>query len=318
MLRNFLKKVQFGFCLNSRLNRLYDTTFQIKDITMIKGTSTETPFCKIEGRRVELPSDKLVFDINYNRKEGDPIIEFFDKDMNLYHPTTPLAVICAEPFFMKQNGEVFCVMNNLPLVEASNPEAPESLQCSPVVEKLCQDSIHSLSENPKSMVSGIDVHNMIITNLLRHGMEFKIDKIRFKELLKVTDRLIENFESEIKEVEFLTRRKANRRLRNYTAFLCTQYLVMHYYIYNHLSWDIMEPISVIFANIDLFVGYLFFVMRGREWSLGEMHNSYIDQKKYANLKKHGVDVEKYDELLKIKEYLELRFNLLSKNPYELM
>lgn len=71
-------------------------------------------------------------------------------------------------------------------------------------------------------------------------------------------------------------------------------MVMHYYIYQHLSWDIMEPITVIFANVDLFVGYLFFVMRGREWSLGEMHGSYIDQRKYANLKNNGINVEKYD------------------------
>lgn len=77
----------------------------------------------------------------------------------------------------------------------------------------------------------------------------------------------------------------------------------------------MEPITVLFANLDLFVGYLFFVMRGREWSLGEMHGSYIDQRKYSNLKKNGIDVEKYDELLKIREYIQLRLTLLSKNPY---
>lgn len=46
-----------------------------------------------------------------------------------------------------------------------------------------------------------------------------------------------------------------------------------------------------------------------------MHGSYIDQKKYSNLKAHGIDVEKYDELLKIREYVVLRLSLLSKNPY---
>lgn len=79
-------------------------------------------------------------------------------------------------------------------------------------------------------------------------------------------------------------------MKNYTSFLFMQYALIHYYIYHHLSWDIMEPITVIFANIDLFVGYLFFVMRGREWSLGEMHGSYLDQKKYSNLKANGINV----------------------------
>lgn len=49
-----------------------------------------------------------------------------------------------------------------------------------------------------------------------------------------------------------------------------------------------------------------------------MHGSYLDQKKYSNLKANGIDVEKYDELLKIREYIILRLSLLSKNPYELM
>ena len=49
-----------------------------------------------------------------------------------------------------------------------------------------------------------------------------------------------------------------------------------------------------------------------------MHGSYLDQKKYSNLKANGIDVEKYDELLKIREYVILRLSLLSKNPYELM
>lgn len=69
---------------------------------------------------------------------------------------------------------------------------------------------------------------------------------------------------------------------------------MHYYIYQHLSWDIMEPITIILANFDLFIGYLFFVLRGRDWSLGSIHGSYVDQRKYANLKRNGINVDKYD------------------------
>lgn len=67
---------------------------------------------------------------------------------------------------------------------------------------------------------------------------------------------------------------------------------MHYYIYQHLSWDIMEPITIILANFDLFIGYLFFVLRGRDWTLGGLQSSYVDQKTNY-LKKYGIDSDKY-------------------------
>jgi hypothetical protein len=44
MLR-FLRRVPaYRFCLNNRMNRIYDITYQIKDVTMIKGMSTDTPY----------------------------------------------------------------------------------------------------------------------------------------------------------------------------------------------------------------------------------------------------------------------------------
>lgn len=68
---------------------------------------------------------------------------------------------------------------------------------------------------------------------------------------------------------------------------------MHYYIYHHLSWDVMEPVTVIFANVDLFVGYFFFVLSGRDWTYGQLHGSFFDASKAKKLKKFGIKVEKY-------------------------
>lgn len=42
--------------------------------------------------------------------------------MNLYHPTTPMAIVCQEPFFIKKLGQVYCIMNNLPLVKLNEFE----------------------------------------------------------------------------------------------------------------------------------------------------------------------------------------------------
>ena len=44
MLRILTKSINSSFCLNNRLNRIYDITFQIKDVTMIKGMTTNNPY----------------------------------------------------------------------------------------------------------------------------------------------------------------------------------------------------------------------------------------------------------------------------------
>jgi len=45
--------------------------------------------------------------------------------------------------------------------------------------------------------------------------------------------------------------------------MIAQYAIAHYLIYWHLSWDIMEPITVILTNLDILIGYYFFVFKGR-------------------------------------------------------
>lgn len=48
MIKSLLKISQSSFCLNNRLNRMYDITYQIKDVTMIRGMSTEKPYFYLE------------------------------------------------------------------------------------------------------------------------------------------------------------------------------------------------------------------------------------------------------------------------------
>ena len=93
-------------------------------------------------------------------------------------------------------------------------------------------------------------------------------------------------------MEKLDRRSA-RMLRYFTNFMLTQYGIIHFFIYFHLSWDIMEPITIILANFDLFVAYYFFILRGRSWSLEGIQQSIMDRNKSAVLKKNGVNMEKY-------------------------
>lgn len=53
MLRLLLSKsLGSSFCLNNRLNRIYDITYQMKDVTMMRGTSTEKPYFYLEKEKI--------------------------------------------------------------------------------------------------------------------------------------------------------------------------------------------------------------------------------------------------------------------------
>ena len=112
-------------------------------------------------------------------------------------------------------------------------------------------------------------------------------------------------------------KKSSKMVRRFTNFMLMQYGLVHYLIYFRYSWDILEPITCILGNCDLLFAYYFFIVKGRDWSLGEMHSRYFEDRKFTNLRKYGVDVDKYQEMLEIKEYLEFRLALLSKSPNKL-
>ena len=59
-------------------------------------------------------------------------------------------------------------------------------------------------------------------------------------------------------------------MKYFTTFILSQYAFVHWLIYFHLSWDIMEPVTVLLANIDLLIGYYFFVFKGKNYTLEEI------------------------------------------------
>lgn len=101
------------------------------------------------------------------------------------------------------------------------------------------------------------------------------------------------FDEEIKQVMQKLEKRSDRMLRYFTNFLIGQYAIVHFFIYFHLSWDIMEPITIILMNFDLFVAYYFFILKGRSWSLEGIQRSFMDRNKSSILRKHGVNMKKY-------------------------
>jgi hypothetical protein len=100
----------------------------------------------------------------------------------------------------------------------------------------------------------------------------------------------------------------------FSTFIFAQVAFLHYFIYFNLSWDIMEPVTVILGNFDILVAYYFFLLKGQNYSPEVWKNSIIASKRLKHLEKEGVDVRKYEELLEIRDDLKMRLGLLSKNP----
>ncbi len=87
-------------------------------------------------------------------------------------------------------------------------------------------------------------------------------------------------------IDEIVSKKASNKTRLFSTFMVVQYAVMHYLIYSKLSWDIMEPISVILTNLDILIGYYFFVFKGREYSLEEMQKSMEERHKFHYLRRY--------------------------------
>jgi len=118
--------------------------------------------------------------------------------------------------------------------------------------------------------------------------------------LKIVDKKIHDIELDILAVENQLNEKAKRRVRWFTNFIIAEIALLHYFIYFNLSWDVMEPVTVILANLDLMAGYWFFIWKGTPFSPLNWQNLILQKKKNKHLSRHGIDVRKYEEYLEIR------------------
>ena len=118
--------------------------------------------------------------------------------------------------------------------------------------------------------------NLIVKNVMDHSLEIKLQKQVLKELAKIVDKKIAEFDEDIREAELKLQRKAEKRVKWFTNFLIAELALLHYFIYFNLSWDIMEPITVIIANIDIMVAYWFFILKGRNFTPSTWRNQLFN------------------------------------------
>ena len=179
-----------------------------------------------------------------------------------------------------------------------DPESPifDQTSANSILEPIINETIRELDQYQSKISRGALINN-IIKNVMDHSLDIKLEKQILKEVASILKKKIELLDEDIKEAELKLKQKANKKVRWFTNFLIAELALLHYFIYFNLSWDIMEPITVIIANLDIMAAYWFFIVKGTPFSPSGWQSMIFTQHKYRHLVKAGIDIQKYEEYL---------------------
>lgn len=86
-----------------------------------------------------MPKDKLIFSLEENMTENtEEFLEFYDKNLNMYHSTVPLAIVYQDSFYVKYLGDLYFILNNEPLIPDNDTEEFRSTLSPVSLEAVCR------------------------------------------------------------------------------------------------------------------------------------------------------------------------------------
>lgn len=104
---------------------------------------------------------------------------------------------------------------------------------------------------------------------------------------------IEYYDKAWQPIERKLRRRAERRVKMLMTLMAAQFAVVNYCVYFYLSWDIMEPMTVLIGNMEVLIAYYFFVLRRKEFTFKKVSESYFENKKSKVMMKEAFNFEHY-------------------------
>lgn len=143
----------------------------------------ESPFVTIEGRRIDLPLDTYLANIRLPNLNS--YLRFYDTRFNYFYNSTPVIRVINESFFLQIEDDLYFVMNNDPIVKP--PESPlyEQTGASSVLEPILYETLRELDQN--QVIQREDLHNMLVKNVIDQSLELKMDRLMYKDLLKIVE-----------------------------------------------------------------------------------------------------------------------------------
>lgn len=103
---------------------------------------------------------------------------------------------------------------------------------------------------------------------LESEVQKRVDMLEIKE---------KSLSDELKEATNRVARRGRRRLLGAAFMITLQIVVVGRLTFYELDWDTLEPITYCFSLFTTLIFYLFFVRRGREYSLKELHRSHASK-----------------------------------------
>lgn len=277
------------------------------DVTLLKGLAG-VPYVELEGKtRITLNPREMIADL-------PTPLEFFAEDSKRYHPLTPVAFVLEEPFYLKHQDLYYFVMRNQPAVDSSDNEGFFQTYGCLSIEKLLKKTLDGLPDG----VSGRDFHNYVIRQVLEESERWKFRRTSLERLLRIIDDKIHYYEKAWEPIQRKLERKAHRRVKLIITLLLSQFAVVNYFVYFYLSWDIMEPFTVLFANLEVLLAYYFFVVNRKEYTYEKVSQNYFDNKKLWFMKREAFNFERYNELLELRREVRKRVAMVHGEPTEIV
>lgn len=78
------------------------------------------------------------------------------------------------------------------------------------------------------------------------------------------------------------------------AALSTQMIIVNWFVYFYLSWDIMEPITVLLANLELLIAYFFFIRNKKEFTLKKLTESAASHRLHDQMQREAFQYRKHE------------------------
>lgn len=280
------------------------------DVILLKGLSA-LPYVQLEGgTRLELDRRQSIADMMAHKP-----VEFFAEDSRRFHPLTPLEFVLEENFYLKYQNLYYFVMRNQPAVDASDSEqffrTYGCLRLEGLIKKL-------LDNLPDRHTSGQDFHNYLIRQVLEESERWKFRRTSLERILRIVDDQIAYYEKAWTPIQKKLEQKAHRRVKVIIGLMGAQFALVNYFVYFYLSWDIMEPFTVLFANAEGLLAYYFFVVNREEYTYAKVSQNYFENKKLWFMRKEAFNFERYNELLALRTYIRFQHALGYGEPHEIV
>lgn len=121
---------------------------------------------------------------------------------------------------------------------------------------------------------------------------------------------LDYFNKSWEPIEERLKRRGDRIAYTWMALLSGQMLLVNWCVYFYLSWDIMEPITVLLALSELLVAYCFFIHHKKEFTLKKITETAAERRKHEQMRREAFDVRKYQEIKDILQHMRMRLTLM--------